>query len=299
VSASGNTSEEQSRVKAFWQLLKEAEAAWEQDNAWRIGAALAYFSIFSLAPLLIITVVVSGVVFGQKAAEGHLVSQISDLIGIDGARFIESMIRNIYVSGSSTSATVISIATILLGATAVFVELRSALNTLWHVQEKPMGTVKSFLQARFFSFLMVLGIGILLLASLAVSVIMAAVSAALSGIMAIAGGFADFFVSIGEFALLFALIFKYLADVIVRWKDVLVGASFTSLLFSIGKMAIGLYLGRSAVSSSFGAAGSLVIVMLWTFYSLQIFLYGAEFTRFYAKRFGSDIRPGRNAMIMT
>jgi membrane protein len=297
VSESGNTGATLG-ISRIWQLLKESAAAWDQDNAWRLGAALAYFSVFSLAPLLIIVVVIAGVVFGEKAAEGHLVSQISDVIGIDGARFIETMIRNVYTSGSSVAATVIGIVTLMLGATAVFVELRDALNTVWHIRETPVGTVRSFVRARLFSLLMVAGIGALLLASLFLSVFMAAVSAPLGGMMALLGGLVDFLVSACEFAVLFALIFKYLPNVILRWKDVLVGASFTSLLFSIGKLAIGLYLGRSAVSSTFGAAGSLVIVMLWAFYSSQIFLYGAEFTRFYAKRFGSDIKPGKNAIVM-
>lgn len=281
-------------MKAFWQLVKDAGLAWDQDNAWRLGAALAYFSVFSLAPLLIIAVVVAGVVFGQDAAEGHLVAQISDIIGMDGARFIESMIRKVYTSDSTIPATVIGAATMLLGATAVFVELRDALNTIWHIREKPIGTVKAFLRARFFSLLMILGIGALLLASLMLSVVMAA----FSGTMTVMGGLIDFVVSFCEFAMLFGLIFKYLPNVLLKWRDVMIGASFTSLLFSIGKLGIGLYLGRSAVSSTFGAAGSLVIVMLWIFYSIQIFLYGAEFTRLFAKRFGSDIRPGKNAVII-
>lgn len=286
-------------ANAVWMLLKDAALAWDRDNAWRIGAALAYFTVFSLAPLLIIAVVFSGVIFGRAAAEGQLVSQISGIIGMDGARFIESMIKNAYLSGSSLPATVISIVTVLLGATAVFVELREALNSLWHVRERPAGTIKSFLRARLFSLLMVFGIGALLLASLFGSVIMAALSSSLSGPVAMMGGIIDFVVSFCGYAVLFAIIFKYLPAVIVRWKDVLVGASFTSLLFSIGKLAIGLYLGRSAVSSTFGAAGSLVIVMVWTFYSSQIFLFGAEFTLLYAQRFGSKILPGGNADIVT
>ncbi|HLP14819.1 MAG TPA: YihY/virulence factor BrkB family protein [Bacteroidota bacterium] len=297
MSSSGNIADLR-RLKAIWDLLKDAAAAWDEDHAWRLGAALAYFTVFSLAPLLIIAVVFAGIVFGQQAAEGHLVTQLSGVVGTDEARFIEMMIRNVYTSGSTLPATVIGIVTVLLGGTAVFAELRDALNTVWHIRETPIGTVKAFLRARVSSLLMILGIGALLLASLFLSVVMAAMSASIGGVIALLGGIVDFLISLCGFAVLFALIFKYLPNVILTWKDVIVGASFTSLLFSFGKLAIGLYLGRSAVSSPFGAAGSLAIVLLWAFYSSQIFLFGAEFTRLYAKRFGSGIRPGKNAVLL-
>jgi len=286
------------RARDIWPLLRDSGLAWDNDNAWRLGAALSYFTIFSLAPLLVIVTVISSFGFGEEAARGNLVSQIRGLIGTDGAKLVENMITNAYHSGAGWMATVFGIVTLVLGASGVIVELRSALYTLWRIQEKPIGTILGFLRARFFSLAMIVGLGFLFLVSLVLSAALAAFGSYLADSTAFLGGLVDFLVSFTGIGLVFALIFKFLCNVVVPWKDVLVGGAVTSLLFFLGKFAIGFYLGTAAVGSTFGATSSLVIIILWTFYSSQIVLYGAEFTRLYAERFGKGIYPGANAIGM-
>ncbi|NIR49450.1 YihY/virulence factor BrkB family protein, partial [candidate division KSB1 bacterium] len=197
------------------------------------------------------------------------------------------------------AAGIFGIGTLLFGASAVFVQLREAINTIWRIEEKPIGTIKGFVKARFLSFSMVLGIGFLLVVSLTISTVLSAFSGFLGemfpGLNKIVNVL-DFFISFAVITVLFALIFRILPNAKIRWKDIWVGSAFISLLFTIGKLAIGFYLGRSDIASTFGAASSLVIVMLWAFYSAQIFLFGAEFTKTYANRFGSNIVPDKNAV---
>lgn len=286
-------------LKDLWLLLRDSAIAWDDDDIMGQGAALAYYTVFALSPLLILVIVLSSVGFGQQAASGHLVAQIRGLIGTEGAEFIQSLITNAYRSDSSVLAAVISMIMVLLGASAVFVQLRSSLNAIWRVTHKPMGTIRRFLQARLFAFAVILGIGFLLLVSLMVSAALAAVSDYLGrNILPLAGlaSIIDFLMSFVGITIMFALMFKFIPDAIVKWRDVWVGAAVTSVLFAIGKLAIGLYLGNGAIGTTFGAASSLVIIMLWAFYSVQIVLYGAEFTRLYATRFGSGILPGANAV---
>lgn len=287
------------RLKNIWLLLKDSAIAWDDDNIGQQGAALAYFTVFSLSPLLILVIVLSSFGFGQEAASGHLVAQIRGLIGIDGARFVQSMITNAYESDSNVLAAIFSVVILLLGASAVFVQLRDSLNAIWRVRQKPTGTIRGFLRARLFAFGVILGIGFLLLVSLALSAVLTAMSDYLSNLFAILAGLVpvfDFMVSFVGTTIMFALMFKFVPAAVLKWRDVWVGAAVTSLLFSIGKLAIGLYLGNGAIGSTFGAASSLVIIMLWAFYSAQIVLFGAEFTRLYATRFGSNIIPAANAV---
>lgn len=287
------------RLKNIWLLLKDSAIAWDDDNVGQQGAALSFFTIFSLSPLLILMVVLSSFGFGKEAASGHLVTQLRGLIGPQGAQFVQSMIRNAYESHSSILAAVFSVFMLLLGASAVFIQLRDSLNTIWHVQQKPTGTIRAFLRARAFSFAMILGIGFLLLVSLIISAALAAMSSYLTQLFNLISGLVivfDFIVSFVGITAIFAFMFKFIPAATPRWKDVWVGAAVTSLLFSFGKFLIGLYLGQGAIGSTFGAASSLVVIMTWTFYSSQIFLYGAEFTRLYAIRFGSDILPNKDAL---
>ena len=286
-------------LKDLWLLLKDSAIAWDDDDIMGQGAALAYYTVFALSPLLILVIVLSSIGFGQEAASGHLVDQIRGLIGTEGAEFVQSLLTNAYRSDSSVLAAVISMIMVLLGASAVFVQLRSSLNAIWRVTHKPIGTIRRFLQARLFAFAVILGIGFLLLVSLMISAALAAVSDYLGrNILPLAGlvSVLDFMMSFVGITIMFALMFKFIPDAIVKWGDVWVGAAVTSVLFAIGKLAIGLYLGNGAIGSTFGAASSLVIIMLWAFYSVQIVLYGAEFTRLYATRFGSGILPGANAL---
>jgi len=287
------------RTKEIWRLLKDSAVAWDEDNVARKGAALSYYTVFSLSPLLIIVTVLASIGFGRDAARGHLVSQINGLVGTEGAIFVQSLLENAYESGASIPAAVFGLVTLIIGATGVFVELRSSLNAIWRVEQKPRNIFSSFFRARLLSFAAIVGVGFLLLVSLIISAGLNAVSALLgssfdflAGVMIVV----DSLVSFAGITVIFALIFKFLPDAVVRWADVWLGAAFTSILFSLGKLVIGLYLGNSAIGSTFGAASSLVIFMLWTFYSTQIFFFGAEFTRLYAARYGAKIRPGRNAV---
>jgi membrane protein len=284
--------------KNIWLLLKDSAIAWDKDNIAQLGAALAYFTVLSLSPLVSLVILFSSFGFGHQAASGQLVSQVRGLIGDQGADLVQSMITNAYNSGSNVFVAIFSIAMLLVGASAVFIQLRDSLNAIWHVQQKPAGTIRAFLRARVFSFAMILGIGFLLLVSLILSAALAAMSNYISSLISIMAGLVsilDLMISFVGITVIFAFMFKFLSAATLTWKDVWIGASVTSLLFSVGKLLIGLYLGNSAIGSTFGAASSLVIIMMWAYYSSQIVLFGAEFTRLYAMRFGTRIHPNESA----
>ncbi|MDX2162758.1 MAG: YihY/virulence factor BrkB family protein [bacterium] len=272
-------------------FFQEVIAEWNDDKAPRLAAALAYFTIFSIAPLLIVVIAVAGVAFGQQAVRGEIVTQIQGLVGQEGAVLIEDMIANARRPNDSFIATIIGIGTLLLGAGGFFGQLQDALNTAWDVQPNPEGGILNLIKARFISFSMVLGVGFLLLVSLVLTTVLASLSNTFTQVIPGAGDtilqIVNQVISFGVVTVLFALIFKFLPDTRIEWRDVWVGAAFTSLLFSIGKYLIGLYLGTSGVASSYGAAGSLIVVLLWIFYSAQILLLGAEFTQVWSRRYGS------------
>ena len=288
-------------IKTIFKLLKETFQEWQQDKVSRLAAALAYYTVFSITPLLVIAIAIAGAVFGQEAAKGEIVDQINGLVGDQGAKAIEVALANADRPDISGAASLISIAILLLGASGVFAQLQDALNTIWNIQAKPNSGIWEFIRKRLLSFGMVLAIGFLLLVSLVVS-------AALSGIgkleLSILPGFTfiwqivNFTISFSFIALLFALIYKYLPDAKIKWDDVIVGAIITALLFTLGKFVIGLYLGRGSLGSAYGAAGSLVIFLAWVYYSAQILLFGAEFTQVYARKFGKNITPNRHAQYM-
>jgi len=286
-------------LKNIWLLLKDSAVAWDDDNIGQHGAALSFFTIFSVSPLLILVILLSSLEFGKEAASGHLVSQIRGLIGIEGAQFVQSLITNAYKSQSNALAAFFSAVMLLLGASGVFIQLRDSLNIIWRVQLKPTGTIHAFLRVRLLSFALILGIGFLLLVSLIINAVLAAMSDYLRNLLAAFGGLVgvfDFTISFAGITVIFALMFKFVPSAHLKWTDVWIGAAVTSLLFTIGKLIIGMYLGSGAMGSTFGAASSLVIFMMWVFYSSQIVLYGAEFTRLYAVRFGSNIQPNANAV---
>lgn len=287
------------KLVTAWDLTKATFNDWIDDNAPRLGAALAYYTLFSLAPMLVVAIAVAGLVFGQEAAQGQIVGQIQGLVGVDGARFIESLLQSVNSPSHGVIATVIGIVTFLLGATSAFVELQASLNTVWEVQPKPGRGVWGILRDRLLSFGMLLGIGFLLVVSLVVSAGLAAVSKYMGdrvpGFMYLAQVL-NLVLSVGVVTVLFAMIYKYLPDVKLAWRDVWIGAFATSLLFTLGKFLIGLYLGKSSVASGYGAAGSVVVLLVWVYYSTQILLLGAEFTQIYAERYGADVQPSDNAM---
>jgi membrane protein len=288
------------KASDIWKLLKDTIAEWQEDKVPLWAAGLAYSTIFSLAPLLLIAISIAGAVFGEEAARGEIVGQIQGLVGRDGAEVIQNMIQNTQKPGSGgTFATVFGVGTLLLGASWVFGQLQDALNTIWEVKPKPGKGIQSFLQSRFLSFAMVLVIGFLLLVSLVLSAALAAIGNFFGHLIpgyAILGQTLNFLISFGVVTLLFAAIYKFLPDVNVGWKNLWVGAAVTALLFTIGKFLIGLYLGNSSVSSTYGSAGSLVVVLVWVFYSAQILLLGAEFTQVYSRYRGTPIEPSLHAV---
>lgn len=288
------------RPRTLWHLIKEAAADWSHDRAPRLGAALAYYTVFSLVPFLVVVIALIGLVFGQEAAQSAILSHIATLVGDQSAAAIKDMIQRADQPSTGLVATGLAVVTLLFGASGVFGQLQDALNTVWGVEPKEGRGVWGFIQDRFLSFVAVLGTGFLLLVSLILSSALAAFGKWFSGLLP----FPEALLHLFNFGLsfvvvtgLFALIFKVLPDAKVAWRDVWVGALLTSALFTIGKYALGLYLGKSNVASAYGAAGSLVLILLWVYYSAQILLYGAEFTQVYANRLGERIVPAPNAQV--
>lgn len=290
------------KTKDILGLLKETWNEWNEDKAPRLGAALAYYTVFSLAPLLIIVIAIAGFAFGQRAVQEAVIGQVRGLVGEQGAELIQSAIQSAQHPTQGIIATVISAVTLLLGALGVFGALQDALNTIWEVAPRPGLSIMQQIRLRFMPLSLVLGTGFLLLVSLVVSAILAAVGTyfgALLPLPAFVFEIINFIFSLAIISLLFALIFKFLPDAHIAWRDVWVGAIITSLLFVIGKMLIGLYLGNASVGSIYGTAGSLVVLLVWIYYSAQILFLGAEFTQVYANKFGSHIRPAAHAIPLT
>lgn len=284
---------------SVWLLFKTTVTQWFEDQPFQLASSLSYYTLFSLAPLLIIVIAVAGLAFGRAAAQQQIVGTIQGIVGQQSAEAIQGMIQ----SASSQPKTglisaAIGILALVLGAAGVVGQLQTSLNTIWGVTPKPGQGMSGFLRQRFISFAMVLGIGFLLLVSLVVSAIVTGFTQFIGSFFSGAEMLAhllDIIVSFALITVLFAMIFKFLPDVQIRWRDVLIGAMLTSLLFTIGKFLIGLYLGRSAVSSTYGAAGSVIAVLLWVYYSSLIFFLGAEFTQVYATQYGSGVTPAKNA----
>ena len=288
----------QIKVKTIFSLLQEAFKEWQQDKASLLAAALAYYTVFSVTPLLVIAIAIVGAVFGQETARGEILAQINDLVGEQGAQAIEMALANANQPKIGGVASLISITLLLIGASGVFAQLQEALNTVWNVTAKPGGGIWGFIRKRLLSFGMVLAIGFLLLVSLILSAILSGISKLEIELLPGLTSFwelLNFGLSFAFIAVLFALIYKYLPDVKIRWKDVVVGSIVTALLFSLGKYLIGLYLGRGSLGSTYGAAGSLIVFLAWVFYSAQILLFGAELTQVYARRYGRQIRPNSHA----
>lgn len=279
------------RVATAWRLMKDAALSWRDDYASSMGAALAYYTTFSAAPLLLIVVSVAGLVFGPEAARGEIFAQLRGLIGEEGALAVQALLQSVSKPAEGALATLVGTGALLVGATSVFAELQDALDRIWRapVRERSSG-LWDLLRTRLLSFGMILSIGFLLMVSLVVSAALSALgnwwTPLLGGWAMVAEGI-NLGVSFVLITVIFALIYKVMPRARVAWRDVWVGAAVTALLFSIGKSLIGLYIGRSGIASGFGAAGSLVVVLLWVYWSAQILLIGAEFTWVYANRFGS------------
>jgi membrane protein len=279
-------------------LFKLTYQGWKQDNASRLSAALAYYTIFSLAPLLAIVIAITGLIWEAGAVRAQILSQVQGLVGAEGADFVANLITNTGSPSEDTVVLIIGIITLLFGALGVFNELHNSLNIIWNVKvEKPKGFLqglKKLIIDRLLSFTMILAIGFLLLVSLVVTAGLSATQETIGNAFPMSEFIlqvVNLVISLGVITFLFALIFKFLPDAKLSWRNVWMGAFVTSLLFTFGKTAIGIYLGNSAVASAFGAAGSLVLLLLWIYYSAQILFFGAEFTQVYANTHGSKIVP--------
>lgn len=271
-------------LKQFPTLFKDAFASWLNHKAQRMAAALAYYTAFSMAPLLVIVIGVASIVFGQQAAQGELMGQIEGLIGAEGARYIQSLIEAAAQGHTNVVATLIGFIILLIGSTGAFVQLQDALNTVWDVPPKTGYNLLGYAWSHFLSFAMVLAIGFLLLVALVVSALLAAVDTYLQGLFPGARVIVYLLHMTGSFVVimaLFTLIYKFLPERLVGWHEAWVGATVTALLFVIGKHLIGLYLGHSTIGTTFGAAGSFAVLLIWIYYSAQIVLFGAEFIRAY------------------
>jgi membrane protein len=283
-------------------VVKETYHDWSEDKASRLAAALAYYTAFSVAPLLLLAITIAGAIFGREAAQGQVFGQLEGMLGAQAAESVQTAVANSQSTSGLSISAIIGLLTLLWSASNVFAQLQEALNTIWEVAPDPNAGILATIKRRFFSMTMVLGIGFMLLVSLALSAGVAAVSGMFNSVLPGGAFFAQlisFLLSFAVTTALFAAIYKILPDVTVAWGDVWVGAAVTALLFSVGKLLIGLYLGHASIGSTFGAAGSLLVFLVWVYYSAQILFFGAEFTQVYARRYGSRIVPSDDAVAVT
>jgi membrane protein len=286
----------------FFVILRRSVEGFAEDGALRLSAALAYYSIFSVAPLLIVAVYISGVFFGPDAAKGQLEDQLQNYVGGPAASGVQELVKSANQPGRGGLAVAIGITALILGASGVFGQLKDALNTIWEVQLKTTSVVRDFIHNRLLSFAMVLVIGFLLLTSLVLSAAVSSLNSYLQGRFGVPGVVwtsANFLLSFGIVTTLFAMIFKVLPDVTIAWRHVWLGAGVTAMLFEIGKLGLGYYLGRESTASSYGAAGSVVLLLLWVYYSSCILLFGAEFTRAYTQVMSEKVAPELDAEPVT
>ena len=288
-------------MREVWAIIKETISDWIDDGAARLAAALAYYSLLSLAPLLVISIAIAGFVFGHDAARGRVAGELGAVVGAQAAEGIQSVVANARSPVSGVLSTIVGVVTLFIGASGVFGELQSSLNSIWEVKRKPGRGIWGEIKDRFLSFTMVLGVAFLLLVSLVLNSILSAIGAKFSAVLP--GGELlwqglNFAFSLSVITGLFALIFKYVPDAAIKWRDVWLGAAVTAGLFTIGKFLLALYLGKAAIGSSYGAAGSLIALVVWVYYAAQILLLGAEFTQVQARRSGREIRPARGALAL-
>lgn len=284
---------------SVWFLVKQTSIDWIDDNAPRLAAALAYYALLSLAPLVVLAIAIAGLVVSDQAARGGIASELGAVFGSTGVAAVQSIVRSAKAPTAGVISTVLGVVVLLFGASGVFGELQSALNAIWEVAPRPGRGLGGLIRDRLLSFAMVTGVAFLLLVSLMVSAALAAAGRFFTS--ALPGGEAlwqlvNLLISLAVVTALFALMFKTVPDAKVAWRDVWVGAFVTAALFTLGKLAIGLYLGKSGIASSYGAAGSIVLLVIWVYYSASIMLFGAEFTQVFASTYGSRIVPADNAV---
>ena len=290
-------------MKDALNLLKQAAWDWFDDSAPTLGAAVAYYTVFSLAPLFVIAVFIAGLVFGQEAAQGQIFVQLRALIGETSAAAMEEVVESADSQPKTgVFATIIGFIVLIVGASGVFAQMQGSLNAIWRVEPKPGRGIWGLVQDRILSFGFILIVGFLLLISLILTAAIAFIGTWIGGFLPgieVLIQILNAILSLAIITLLFAMIFKFLPDVKIAWRDVWIGALITAGLFTAGKEILGLYLGKSGVASSYGAAGSLIILLLWVYYSAQIVFFGAEFTKAFANRFGSRVVPAENAVAVS
>jgi membrane protein len=288
------------KLKSIWKFLNDIVTQWLEDEPFQLAAALSYYTLFSLAPLLIIAISMAGLVFGREAATNQVVHTIQGFVGLDSAKAVQDIIQNASNKPKTGMvSTAVGIAILLFGAGGVVGQLQTSLNKIWGVTAKKGRGLWGIIKERFVSYGMVLGVGFLLLVSLVISAFLTGLTqlmGSLVGGAAVIAHLLDIVVSFGFVTMLFAMIYKFLPDVEIEWRNVWVGAAVTAFLFTVGKFAIGLYLGTSGVTSAFGAAGALITVLLWVYYSSLIFFFGAEFTQVHAARTGAEVVAAENAV---
>lgn len=287
------------KAKTIWQIVKQTASDWSDDNAARLSAALAYYAILSIAPLLVLAVSVAGFVYGEDAARGQIASELASVVGPEAGEGIQTLLAHAQKPGEGLVGSIVGGLVLLFGASGVFGELQASMDTIWDVAPKPGRGIWGVVRQRFFSFSMVLGVAFLLLVSLVLSAVLSGIGGLFQD--ALPGGATlweaiNFVISLAVISGLFALIFKVVPDVEIGWRDVWIGAATTAVMFALGKFALGLYLGRASVASPYGAAGSFVVLVIWVYYAAQILFFGAEFTQVYARHRGSRIAPSHNAV---
>lgn len=289
------------KITAIGKLLSFAGQEFIGDNGLKLSASLSFYTLFSMAPMLLIVISIGSILLGKEAATGYLYRQFEGLLGRPGALQLQEIVSNIQISGDSIWVTTIGVITFFLGATGVFIEIQDSINTIWSIKAKPKRNWVRFIMTRLVSFSMVVGIGFLLMVSLVLSAILNLMDDWIMTNLNSFGWLAFIIsnaITIGTVLLLFAIIFKVLPDAVLHWRDVLTGAFFTALLFLIGKYLINLYLSRSSTVSAYGGAGALVLIILWVYYSAIILYFGAEFTKVYANEFGGKIQPSPFAVFV-
>jgi membrane protein len=288
-------------LKGLWQVIKESFSGFFDDKVLKLSASLAYYTVFSLAPLLIIILYLCGLFLGREAVEGSIYTQIEGFVGPQSAIQIQEMIKSASIDGKGNTAMIIGVITLLIGATSVFAEIQDSINTIWGLKAKPGKGLKQFLTTRLLSFGVIGSLGFLLLVSLGVSTLVDALSDMLRerfpDVTVVLMFIINILISFAVISLLFGVIFKVLPDAKIKWKDVRAGAIATAILFMLGKLGISLYISKSEVGNTYGAAGSLVVLLVWVYYSSVILYFGAEFTKRYAIKFGSSIHPNHYAVL--
>lgn len=290
------------KVKAFWKVFKNASLGFINDNAFKLSASLSYYTVFALAPLLIIIISLTGIFFGKDAMQDRIYMQLKGLIGSEAALQVQEIIQNIHQTHSTTAGAVIGIIILFIGATGVFTEMQDSINYIWSVKAKPKRSWVKYLANRLLSFSLILGMAFLLLVSLIVNALLNLLSDSLMRLVPqytvqlffVVNTFIILFVISG----LFAVIFKVLPDAIIEWRDAIMGSVFTALLFLLGKFLINYYIGKANLGITYGAAASIVIILVWVYYSALILFFGAEFTKMYALSHGEGIRPKETAVFI-